>query len=309
MARPYRTLSFSAALAVALAGCGGGGSSAPSQTAMNPGTVSTLSVQQQTDVVYSLTHDFGDSMETGLGGATSSIARSAQALNPCITPSPKPPVIDADGIPANETYTYTNCRNLGWSPGETVNGQVNITDTSPAGGTGATLSYTQTNTNLSIAGSDNGTSYSEVENGQRFPSVTANVLSVTRAMQVVRTNANGTSNIGQSWSWSLTPSGGTVALLQPWPAGTINPASGTISYANGSTSATISFSNSTPMSFDPSCGTAPRFTAGTIAFTVTGGSKSGQFTATWNGCGPPIIAQVGGGSSQTPAPTPTPVHS
>lgn len=291
MNRTHGILILTTAFAVALAGCGGGTSgSSPVQIPSTSNSQGPLSIQQQSDIVSSTYNAIGDAVETGLGGSALSADRSAQTLNPCITATPFP-IVDANhnGIPDNETYTFTNCTNLGWAAGETVNGQMNILDTS----SGSTLSYTQTDTNLSSAGTDNGVSYTEVLNGQRFPSLVNNVESVTRAMQVVRTTASGTANVGQNWQWSFTPaSGQTIQLLHPLPAGQFTSASGTITYANGTENATLTFSIAAPLTFDPTCATAPRLTSGVVSYTLTG-SKTGTFTATFTGCGiPPIIAHT-----------------
>jgi hypothetical protein len=293
MTRSLCTLTLSISLAALLAGCAGGGSS-PSQSGAGAQTQS-LSTSQQSEVVASTANSIGDGIETGLGGSVqSNNFRTAQSLNSCITPSPNPPVINADGIPANENYTFNNCTNLGWAQNEIVNGQINITDTSPNGGA-TTLSYTQTNTNLSRTGTDvNGNTYTEVLNGTRNPSLSSNIMSVTRAMQVQRTStANGTSQITQNWEWTFTPSSGqTVALLHALPAGQFTGSSGTISYANGSTNATIAFSITTPLVYDPTCTTPPRIDSGVVSFTVNGNnSHNGSFTATFTGCGQkPVIA-------------------
>ena len=283
---------FATVFAVALAGCGGGGG-ALTQTASGTGT---LSSQQQSEVAATMSNSLSDGIETGLGGSAQAAAqngRTVQSLNACITPNPNPPVIDGDGIPADETYTFTNCTNLGWASNETVNGQINITDTSPNGGA-TTLSYTQTNTNLSRAGTDaNGDTYTAVENGQRFPALSNNVLSVTRSMQVQRTSTvHGTTSISQSWQWTFTPaSGQTVQLLHPLVAGSFTGSSGTITYANGSSNATLSFAITTPLVYDPSCSTPPRIDSGVIAFTVVGANNhNGSFTLSFPGCGQkPVI--------------------
>jgi len=275
-----------AVLIVALAGCSGGSSIAPT-----PSGSQGLTQSQQSEVAADVSNSIGDGIETGLGGAVQSSAvngRTVQSLNACITPSPNPPVINADGIPANENYTFNNCTNLGWAPNQIVNGQINITDTSPNGGA-VTLSYTQTNTNLSRTGTDiNGDAYTSVANGTRNPVLSNNILSITRAMQVQRTStAHGTSNITQSWSWTFTPaSGQTVQLLHPLPAGSFTGSNGTVTYVNGSTNATIAFSIATPLIYDPSCSTPPRIDSGSIAFTVAGNNAhNGSFTLTFNGCG------------------------
>ncbi|MBV8151450.1 MAG: hypothetical protein JOY59_07830, partial [Candidatus Eremiobacteraeota bacterium] len=231
------------AVALALSGCGGGGSGAAAPPpASNASSTSLMTSDQQSNLVSTTTNAVADSVETGLGGSVQPTERGSEALNPCITPSPKPPVINSDGIPANETYTYNNCTNLGWASDETVNGQINITDTTPA--SGSPLSYTQTDTNLSESGTDaNGNAYSDVLNGQRFPSLASNVLSVRRAMQVARTTSAGTANVGQNWNWSFTPNAGsTITLLKPLPAGQFNSATGTITWARGTENFTVNFS-------------------------------------------------------------------
>ena len=295
MTRTYSILAFPCiVLALALAGCAGGGGTTPSQASSSGSGTQSLSSSQQSEVVAS-TASIGDSIETGLGGAVQSTSQQphTQSLNPCVSPSPNPPVINADGIPADETYTFNNCTNLGWAPNQIVNGQINVADTSPNGGA-VTLSYTQTNTNLSRTGTDaNGDAYTAVLNGQRFPTLSNNILSVTRAMQVQRTStAHGTSSISQNWEWTFTPaSGQTIQLLHPLPAGQFTGSSGTITYANGSTNATLSFSITTPLVYDPACATPPRIDSGVVSFTVNGNnSHNGSFTATFPGCGQkPII--------------------
>ena len=283
-------------LVLALAGCAGGGSSTPMQTSSSGGSTQStqsLSSSQQSEVVASTADAVGDGVETGLGGAAQSLNRSVQSLNSCISPSPNPPVINSDGIPANETYTFNNCTNLGWAQNEIVNGQMNVTDTSPNGGA-VTLSYTQTNTNLSRTGTDaNGDAYTAVSNGTRNPALSNNVLSVTRAMQVQRTSTvHGTSTITQNWQWTFTPSSGqTVQLLHALPAGQFTGSSGTITYVNGSANATIAFSITSPLVYDPACATSPRIDSGAVSFTVNGNNNhNGSFTATFPGCGQkPVI--------------------
>lgn len=294
MTRSLGTRTLSAiSLVTLLAGCAGGSGSSPSQTAGGSQTQS-LSSSQQSELAASTANSIGDGVETGLGGSVqSNNFRTAQTLNSCITPSPAPPVINADGIPANENYTFTNCTNLGWAQNEIVNGQINITDTSPNGGV-ATLSYTQTNTNLSRTGTDiNGNTYTEVLNGTRNPALSNNILSVTRAMQVQRTSTvNGTSQITQDWQWTFTPnSGQTIALLHALPAGQFTGSSGTITYVNGSKNATIAFAITTALVYDPSCATPPRIDSGVVSFTVSGSNNhNGAFTATFTGCGQkPVI--------------------
>lgn len=280
------TRSFALLLVVALAGCSGGSSVAPATSGLQ-----SLSQSQQSEVAANVSDSIGDGIETGLGGAVQSNSqngRTVESLNSCITPSPNPPVINADGIPANENYTFTNCTNLGWAPNLIVNGQINITDTSPNGGA-VTVSYTQTNTNLSRTGTDiNGDAYTAIANGTRDPVLSNNVLSVTRAMQVQRTStAHGTTNVTQSWSWTFTPaSGQTVQLLHPLPAGSFTGSNGTVTYVNGSTNATIAFSIATPLVYDPTCTTPPRIDSGVISFTVSGSNNhNGSFTLTFTGCG------------------------
>lgn len=283
------------ALSFALTGCGGGGGATPSQVTGNGASGQSLTTSQQAETVASVSNSIGDGIETGLGGATQSNAqqRNAQSLNPCITPSPTPPVINSDGIPANENYTFANCTNLGWAPNEIVSGLINITDSSPNGGA-TTLSYTQTDTNLSRAGTDvNGSTYTEVLNGTRDPVLANNILSVTRSMQVQRTStANGTTQITQSWQWTFTPSsGGTVQLLHPLVAGQFTGSNGTITYVNGSLDATLTFSITTPLVYDPTCTTPPRIDSGVVSFSVNGNSnRTGSYTATFPGCGQkPVI--------------------
>lgn len=312
MTRSHRILTLVAVAAVSLAGCGGGGAAGPAQipsTNSNP-SQAPLTSEQQSVLTSATVHELGTEVENGLNGVALSVQRSAQALNPCITPQPNPPVINPDGIPANETYTFNNCTNLGWSPNETVNGQINVTDTS----SGSNLSYTQTNTNLTVSGSEGGNSYTEVRNGRRFPSLSNNQETVMRQMQVARTTSSGTANITQNWQWTFTPaSGATLKLLRALPAGQFSQASGTITWARNLENFMVNFSISTPLQYDPTCSSEPKFTAGVVAFTRTGGANNGSFTATFTGCGvPPIIASSGGPSptptasaTATPAPTPT----
>lgn len=295
MTRSSGILAFSGALLLlTLTACGGGAGGISQNTG---GSSSPLSGTQQSEIAADMSNSLADGIETGLGGSAQSSSvnnRTVQSLNACITPSPNPVVLGPDGIPANETYTLNDCTNLGWAPNETVNGQINIQDTSPNGGA-ATLSYTQTNTNLSRAGTDvDGNTYTAVENGQRFPVLSNNVMSVTRNMQVQRTStAYGTTSITQSWEWTFTPnSGQTVQLLHPLPGGSFTGSTGTITYLNGTTNATLSFSITTALVYDPACATPPRIDSGVVSLTVVGSnSHNGAFTVTFPGCGQkPVIA-------------------
>ena len=140
-----------------------------------------------------------------------------------------------------------------------------------------------------------GSAYTEVLNGQRFPSLASNVLSVRRAMQVARTTTAGTANVTQNWNWSFTPnSGSTIALFKPLPSGQFSTATGTITWARGTENFTLNFSITTPLVYDSTCTTPPRITAGVVTFTTTGsGSHNGTFTATFTGCGvKPTVSPV-----------------
>lgn len=280
---------FGVFAALALTACGGGGGSAASAPSAAQGA---LTAQQMTDIAYSSMHEFVSGLETGVASLASSDQRSAQS-NPCTAVSPAPPVINADGIPANETYTHNNCKNLPWAAGESVSGQVNIKDTSQ---NAHNLSYTQTDTNLSISGTDNGTPFTTVRNGQRFVSSTGNgeTFSVTRVINAVRTTPNGVLNISNAWESHFTADPGqSVVLLQQLPAGKFDQAEGTATYVSGAFNVIVTFNITQPLHFDPTCASSPAFTSGVIRFDRTGGNNPGSFTATFSGCGiPPAISPL-----------------
>lgn len=275
--------------AAALTACGGGGGgSSPSGGASTQGAFTT---QQMNDIAYSSLHEFVSGLETGVSSLSTN-QRSAQS-DPCTAVSPSPPVINADGIPANETYVHTNCKDLPWAMGESVSGQVNIKDTSK---NAHNLSYTQTDTNLSVSGNDNGTPFTDVRNGTRLVASGGNgeTFDVTRLITAVRTTPNSTLNITNSWHSHFTADPGqNVVLLEKLPAGKFDEADGSATYLGAIVNVTVNFSIAEPLHFDPTCTSSPAFTSGVIQFTRTGGTNPGSFTATFTGCGiPPIVVNA-----------------
>ncbi len=284
------------AIAMLLASCGGGGGAgtpaAGSGSLQGPSSSNQpLTAQQMTEVVNASVPEFTSGYATNLDTVTTSTgSRSAQS-NPCIHASPLPQVINPDGLPANETYSHDNCTNLDWAPNMTVNGDINITDTS---NNRNSLSYTQTDINLSLAGNDlSGVPFTEVRNGQRFVTApSSHELSVTRQIDALRTLPTQTIEITNDWEWHFTAAPGlSVQLLRKLPAGQFDEAHGTAAHSNGASIVVVGFSIAQPLQFDPTCTTPPAFTSGQIKYTQAGGANPGKFTATFSGCGiPPVIA-------------------
>ncbi|MGH7662108.1 MAG: hypothetical protein ACRENA_14480, partial [Vulcanimicrobiaceae bacterium] len=245
--RVFRVLAVLGSV-TALTACGGGGSSVSGASGAQSGAFTS---QQMNDISYSALHEFVSGMETGVS-SLSVDQRSAQS-DPCTAVSPSPPVINADGIPANETYVHSDCKDLPWAVGESVSGQVNIKDTSR---NAQNLSYTQTDTNLSVSGNDNGTPFTVVRNGNRFVGSTGNgqTFSVTRLIVAVRTTPNSTLNIADNWESHFTADPQqNVVLLEKLPAGKFDEAHGSATYVNASISVTVNFSITQPLHFDPTC--------------------------------------------------------
>ncbi len=290
----HRILTMCGLLAAAalLASCGGGGGAGtPAAGSAQTSSTSQLTAQEMTNIVNASVPEFTSGYATNLDTVTTSTgSRSAQS-NPCIHASPLPQVINPDGLPANETYSHDNCTNLDWAPNMTVNGDINITDTS---NNRNSLSYTQTDINLSLAGNDlSGVPFTEVRNGQRFVTApSSHELSVTRQIDALRTLPTQTIEITNDWEWHFTAAPGlSVQLLRKLPAGQFDEAHGTAAHSNGASIVVVGFSIAQPLQFDPTCTTPPAFTSGQIKYTQVGGANPGKFTATFSGCGiPPAIA-------------------
>ena len=275
-----------------LAGCGGGGggTTAPPAPSMTTAPVQTAdlttsaALDAQTDATDATTSlSLADPIDPGLQGLSIRRAQASPTPNPCVNVSPLP-IVDANhnGIPDNETWTYTNCTRSGpVGSTETLNGKVNITDTSA----GTTTSWVRTVTNLTDMLSGLGVTFTDVLNGTAAHTLTNNSTVET----VVRNFTNQVTGSASGLSGSASTTVGENILFTSAFGVTIaplkNPPSGTLiitgkrkvtTQISGGASTTSSYAISTPtgLFYDATCARPPRITAGTLQMTDTTTNKT-----------------------------------
>lgn len=289
-----------------LAGCGGGGgttttpapamtnapSAAPAQAVVDASTSAALDAQTDaTDTAASLS--VADPIDPGLQGLSIRRAEASPTPNPCVNVSPLP-IVDANhnGIPDNETWTYTNCSRPGpVGSTETLNGKVNITDTSQ----GATTSWVRTVTNLTDTQTTLVLTFTDVLNGSSVHTLTNNstVETVTRNFtnQLTGSLASGLSgsvstNVSENILFTSAFGVAILPLKNP-PSGTLI-LTGTrkvITQIGSATPSTTAYAISTPsvLFYDATCTTPPRLTSGSLQMTNTTSNKT--VTLKFTGCG------------------------
>lgn len=229
------------------------------------------------------------SVSSSIARQTASIALSATPS--CVTASPQPPVdANNNGIPDNETYTLTNCtQQRAGGRTATLNGTYTIVDNSQPG---APLTWTRAVPNMTIAITSSSFNGSDVRNGQGVHTL----VSPTQET-IVRAFTNNW-NAGSANAWTavnsenitFNSSGATIVPLQAPPSGTIT-FTGTHQVTQGSTS--VNYAVTTPgngLTYDSTCATLPRITAGSVVLTPQSGGS--VITVTFTGCGqPPTITK------------------
>ncbi len=196
---------------------------------------------------------------------------------------------DADGVPDDATYTYTNppCTTSGFLGGTIgVTGTVRVQDSSQAN----SGRFTVTLNNLTWAFTDTAgvLSYTAVRKGKRSRSGTdsAVTLVVTDTVQRTRPQITAIATISKELTWTFvadTP--GDIVTNQPLPKGTVT-VGGTWHWRRSTEDWSLTVATVTPLVYDPTCTTtAQRFTAGRVTLTGTIAGTPGTLRIDWSQCG------------------------
>lgn len=196
---------------------------------------------------------------------------------------------DGDGVPDDATYTFTGLPDCGYSDSTgsaEITGSVRIMDPSTT-----QVGYNGTFTNLQLALSGSGYSFSEKLNGTQniLGSATNVSLSHHLTTDLVATgNGNGqdvNGSISENWNVDFAAGqGGSIALDQDLPSGTFN-LNGSFAYNVNGQSFSFSLATQSALLFDASCFASQQFTAGELRATVSNGSGNGYIRIVYNGCG------------------------
>jgi hypothetical protein len=250
-----------------------------------------------TDPNAAQTQAIGDSVVSEVGASTSSMTAASlvdqgstvsaftvsSATQPptCVTVSPSPVVdTDGDGVPDNATYTF-NCTRTRVTGGTTkVTGGATLSDP----GVGFNLSLS--NLTTEVKNGDGSLSYTAVRNGTRAATGSGTQITLAHNLNVTRTvTGSPTAAISNTSTLSFTAaSGSSIAQGQPLPSGTIT-ASGNYGWVSGSESFNFQLSTPTALSYDASCTSDLKITAGVLRATLLGTGANGFIRITFNGCG------------------------
>lgn len=196
---------------------------------------------------------------------------------------------DADGIPDDATYTFTNppCITAGYFGGTLgVTGQVRVQDSSQA----TTGAYTVSLTNLSWQFTDTaGTlSYTASRNGKRSRSGNDSTITllVTDTVLRAKPQISAVAKLTKQLTWIFTAdTAGNIVTNQPLPNGTVS-VTGTLRWQRSTEDWNLAVATVTPLVYDASCTTtAQRFTAGRVTLTGTIAGVPGTLQIDWSQCG------------------------
>lgn len=196
---------------------------------------------------------------------------------------------DADGIPDDVTYTYSNppCATGGFFGGTLgVSGLVRVRDSSLA--TAGAYSVTLTNLRWQFVDTAGTLSYTATRNGVRARSGTDSTITlvVDDTVQRAKPQITAIATLTKELTWAFTAdSAGTIVTNQPLPAGTVS-VSGTLRWRRSTEDWNLAVATVTPLVYDPTCTTtAQRFTAGRVTMTGTIAGTAGTLQIDWSQCG------------------------
>jgi hypothetical protein len=251
-------------LALALGGCGDSG--APSGGDIIPSS----EVQDIGDAA-------ADELDQGAAAVESPALGCAEVDN--TTDS------DGDGAPDQATFTFAlpACSFTGFRGGRLeVTGAIVLSDPTP---NAADFAYQAALNDFTwtFTSPGGGDSFSAVRNGTRVLTGSADGLTLTNTITVVRTypiRAEGT--VSHNLLLQFTPAQGeTLERGQPLPDGTITEG-GTLTWSRNGNSRTFTVTTVAPLVWDASCSTDRKIVSGEIRLTLPDG---GYVTVVWTGCG------------------------
>jgi hypothetical protein len=284
-----------AALAAVLtiAGCGASGSSAPAALSAQVDAVAS-SQAKQPKLSSAQVKAIGQSVVTGVASSSEAMtvpgvtgaggAYVRGSLPACVTESPNPPVdANGNGIPDDETYLF-DCSAVGFFGGmASLEGTEVLVDTSNA----SVTSFTLTDENMVFASKlPKGPGFTETRNGTRSPSFSTSEITMAHDLTTVRTVTGDPSDtITDMSTLNFTTAGGAISPGQPLPSGTL-AATGSLTWASGTTQYALTLKTPTALSYDATCSTPPRIVSGTVLATVADDGKTiGVISIVFSGCG------------------------
>lgn len=196
---------------------------------------------------------------------------------------------DADGIPDDATYTFTNppCTTSGFFGGTlSVTGQVRVQDSSQA--TTGTYSVSLTNLSWQFTDTAGTLSYTATRNGNRARSGNDSTITLRVADTVLRAKPqiSAIAQLTKQLTWTFTAdTPGDIVTNQPLPGGTVTVA-GTLRWQRSTEDWNLTVATVTPLIYDPTCTTtAQRFTGGRVTLTGTIAGTPGTLQIDWSQCG------------------------
>jgi hypothetical protein len=192
---------------------------------------------------------------------------------------------DGDGAPDNATFTFAlpACSFTGFRGGTLeITGTIAIRDPTP---TGADFNYlaTLSDFQFKLTAPNPLFTYTATRNGTRNLTGDAQGVSLSNNITVVRSvPGRADAMVSHNLLLSFTPaSGQSLALGQPLPDGTFTK-SGTFTWSRAGITRTFTVTTVTPLTWDSSCTTDRKISAGEIHGTLSSG---GYVKTVWTACG------------------------
>jgi hypothetical protein len=199
---------------------------------------------------------------------------------------------DGDGIPNDQTLTFTNppCTVVGLRPGTLgVTGTVRIQDSTASDSSSYRLTFTDLAwTAVDTVGGTRG--FTATRNGTRSRTATDSSTVLNTNMTIVRQRAGRANttitltSLAEFTADTVTPPD-TVKLGLPLPKGTLT-ITGNLNWRRSTENWDLAIATPTPLAFDTTCTTTPqRISTGALTLTGTISGANGVLTLTWAGCG------------------------
>lgn len=211
----------------------------------------------------------------------------AHVVAPCVAPSNTTDT-DGDGVYDDATIVFTTpaCTRTNRRGGSvSITGTLRIQDPTPTPG----LAFTNTLTGLTFAFTGGGVAarnYTVSRTGTRSIAIAGSGLTFASDLSITRTfNVGAQATVEKVWTVSYTPAAGQVlAAGQPLPSGTFS-ATGTVDWTRGTEQFSFAVATQTPLSYDATCDSAQRITAGELRALGTFNGRAGYLRMRWTACG------------------------
>ena len=221
------------------------------------------------------------------GSASAFSAARPSAIPGCPTVSSTTDA-DADGIPDDATFTFTNppCSVTGWRGGTfALTGLVRIQDTNQSNG--FDFMATLTDFMWEYTGPGGVNSWSATRNGTRSRTGNTNAASLTVDMLIEwQRPARALATLHKTGTVVFTAAtAGTLHADQPLPDGTFD-INGTLTWNRSTENFSFAITTPVPLDYDADCTLTPqRIQSGELHAAGTVNGRSGTLIVTWTGCG------------------------